>query len=449
MWSLVLLVIPPGRGDVYNYVEQGWLVLQGLDPTVVPSGSVAGPYAGWGGAWTGTTVAYPPVGLALQAAVVWASAGSAWLALVLMRLLCVVAVVGLWLALPRLADLFGVSGRQAGWAVGLNPMIWVHGVAGIHLDMVAVTLAAAALCLLVPVAIRLGGATRHGSVAGLVRQAVLGTLLALMAVGIKPQAALALCFVVPFALTRGRSWRLRQLAQAVASALVVAVLVGAVAALSRVSPFGARWTSATGDPSWASSSWWSIWADVAGRAGGAPAMLHEALAPQALLWCSLAAVMVLLVVVLSVRLPEAAMFGALTLLVVCTIGPAGRPWYLLPAVLGLGLLRWAPTRQAIVTVLVLVAFSGEMFGTMSYLGRQAWSWGLAASLAVTIASVCATRRDVDADLQAIDAATGAWQDRDDDGAAYVERLRSGRLDEASAPSSRSGAGMRPSHRKRK
>lgn len=40
-------------------------------------------------------------------------------------------------------------------------------------------------------------------------------------------------------------------------------------------------------------------------------------------------------------------------------------------------------------------------------------------------------RDADADLQAIDAAFGAWSDRDFDGEAYVEGLRSGhRLNDA-------------------
>jgi hypothetical protein len=35
------------------------------------------------------------------------------------------------------------------------------------------------------------------------------------------------------------------------------------------------------------------------------------------------------------------------------------------------------------------------------------------------------QRSVEADLAAIDAAFGAWKDRDFDGAEYVERLRSG------------------------
>ncbi|MGH8898019.1 MAG: ribbon-helix-helix protein, CopG family [Egibacteraceae bacterium] len=38
-------------------------------------------------------------------------------------------------------------------------------------------------------------------------------------------------------------------------------------------------------------------------------------------------------------------------------------------------------------------------------------------------------RDLDADLEAIQQAAGAWQDRDFDGEEYVERLRPGRRPE--------------------
>lgn len=50
-----------------------------------------------------------------------------------------------------------------------------------------------------------------------------------------------------------------------------------------------------------------------------------------------------------------------------------------------------------------------------------------------VTEVYGPRRDVDADLQAIDDACGAWTDRDFDGEMYVEQLRSGdRLREATS-----------------
>lgn len=50
-----------------------------------------------------------------------------------------------------------------------------------------------------------------------------------------------------------------------------------------------------------------------------------------------------------------------------------------------------------------------------------------------VSATYGAQRDAEADLQAIDAAFGAWAERDLDGEAYVEQLRSGgRVDEAAA-----------------
>lgn len=50
-----------------------------------------------------------------------------------------------------------------------------------------------------------------------------------------------------------------------------------------------------------------------------------------------------------------------------------------------------------------------------------------------VTQVYGPQRRLEDDIRAIDEAAGAWQGREEDGAAYVEGLRSGRrLDEASA-----------------
>lgn len=43
-----------------------------------------------------------------------------------------------------------------------------------------------------------------------------------------------------------------------------------------------------------------------------------------------------------------------------------------------------------------------------------------------VSRVYSSRRDADADLRAIEAALGAWDERDIDGEEYVEHLRAGR-----------------------
>jgi hypothetical protein len=50
-----------------------------------------------------------------------------------------------------------------------------------------------------------------------------------------------------------------------------------------------------------------------------------------------------------------------------------------------------------------------------------------------VETVYGSERDIARDLRAIDVAFGSWEERDSDGEAYVDRLRSGgRLDEAVA-----------------
>ncbi|MGO1316405.1 MAG: ribbon-helix-helix protein, CopG family [Cellulomonadaceae bacterium] len=56
---------------------------------------------------------------------------------------------------------------------------------------------------------------------------------------------------------------------------------------------------------------------------------------------------------------------------------------------------------------------------------------VAALIREAVARTYGSGRGVEADVEAIDAATGAWRDRDTDGTKYVQQLRSGdRLQDA-------------------
>ncbi|SNT01485.1 Ribbon-helix-helix protein, copG family [Micrococcales bacterium KH10] len=50
---------------------------------------------------------------------------------------------------------------------------------------------------------------------------------------------------------------------------------------------------------------------------------------------------------------------------------------------------------------------------------------ISALIRTAVAHTYGNQRDIDRDLQAIDASFGAWRDRDFDGAEYVESMRSG------------------------
>lgn len=58
---------------------------------------------------------------------------------------------------------------------------------------------------------------------------------------------------------------------------------------------------------------------------------------------------------------------------------------------------------------------------------------ISALIREAVTTTYGSRRDANADVRAIDAAFGTWNERDIDGETYVERLRSGgRLGEAAA-----------------
>ncbi|WP_422747530.1 polyprenol phosphomannose-dependent alpha 1,6 mannosyltransferase MptB [Mycobacterium sp. WMMD1722] len=137
LWALPLLIAPPMYSkDVYSYLAQSEISLQGLDPYRV------GPATGLGldhvftlsvpSLWRETPAPYGPlflwIGQTISAVtgenIVWA---------VLFHRLVVLLGVGLivW-ATPRLARRCGVAEVSALWLGPCNPLLFMHLVAGIH-----------------------------------------------------------------------------------------------------------------------------------------------------------------------------------------------------------------------------------------------------------------------------------------------------------------------------
>ena len=137
LWVLPLLIAPPMYSkDVYSYLAQSQISLQGLDPYKV------GPASGLGlghvftlsvpSLWRETPAPYGPL-------VLWIGRGLSALtgqnivAAVLCHRLVVLVGVGLivW-ATPRLARRCGVAEVSALWLGAANPLLIMHLVAGIH-----------------------------------------------------------------------------------------------------------------------------------------------------------------------------------------------------------------------------------------------------------------------------------------------------------------------------
>jgi alpha-1,6-mannosyltransferase len=137
LWTLPLLVAPPMYSkDVYSYLAQSQISLEGLDPYRV------GPASGLGlshvftlsvpSLWRDTPAPYGPLFLWIGRGIS-ALTGENIVAAVLCHRVVVLIGVGLivW-ATPRLARRCGVAEVSALWLGAANPLLIMHLVAGIH-----------------------------------------------------------------------------------------------------------------------------------------------------------------------------------------------------------------------------------------------------------------------------------------------------------------------------
>lgn len=137
LWALPLLIAPPMYSkDVYSYLAQSEISLQGNDPYLV------GPSPGLGldhaftlsvpSLWRETPAPYGPLFLWIGRGIS-ALTGENIVEAVLAHRLVVLVGVGLivW-ATPRLARRCGVAEVSALWLGAANPLLFMHLVAGIH-----------------------------------------------------------------------------------------------------------------------------------------------------------------------------------------------------------------------------------------------------------------------------------------------------------------------------
>ena len=127
------MVAPPlYSADVYSYIAQGAMVLEGHDvyevgPSVLDPGGPGGDAAASvGGHWTDTPAPYGPFFLILARGVAWATGGTIVPAVLGMRLIALAALVLIVWALRHLAREHGRSRGAALWLGALNPLLLIH-----------------------------------------------------------------------------------------------------------------------------------------------------------------------------------------------------------------------------------------------------------------------------------------------------------------------------------
>ncbi|MFI2778060.1 polyprenol phosphomannose-dependent alpha 1,6 mannosyltransferase MptB [Streptomyces sp. ALB3] len=140
-WTAPLILAPPlYSADVYSYIAQGAMVLEGHDvyrvgPSVLDPGGPGGDAAASvGGHWTDTPAPYGPFFLVLARGVAWATGGTIVPAVLGMRLIALAALLLIVWALRGLAREHGRGESSALWLGALNPLLLIHVVGGVHND---------------------------------------------------------------------------------------------------------------------------------------------------------------------------------------------------------------------------------------------------------------------------------------------------------------------------
>lgn len=392
-WTLPQLLAL--TGDLFNYVEQGWVVLQGADPTVTPAASLPGPFAGWTGAWEGTTVGYPAGALLISAAIVLIAGADPALSLLLMHVPAVLGVVIAGLCLPTIARAVGVSSPALFGFVILNPVTILELCGAAHNDALALGLAVASIWAAVKL--------RNHPL--LVQVACAGILLALAAT-VKPQAIAFAALLPQFGLLLGvRGNFFKRPAKDYLAGFTVAIIgIAGLAFVGPLSGVGREFLSATGSPGYRSSAPLQVMRIALETALGerfSSSFIGANFDTIALAFAVVATALVLFLA----RVTQPATMLTVFLIAVLIMGPAFRPWYAVWILVPLALAPIGPRIKVPTLAVVLTLALAAKNPQAVYLLNEGFALVLAAAIGAV--TVYATRFEAARQLDPFEPATPA------------------------------------------
>lgn len=178
-WTAPLLAaVPIFSRDVYAYIGQGRLMVEGMNPYTTGISSLSNWYSlGADQAWAQNATPYGPYFLWLEQLVVSVTGASPETSVFLFRLLAVAGVALCAYYVPKLAALHGIDPARALWLSVANPLFLISFVASAHNDALMVGLALA------------------GTYYAATKRPVLGVVLVTASIGIKPITVVLLPFI--------------------------------------------------------------------------------------------------------------------------------------------------------------------------------------------------------------------------------------------------------------
>ncbi|MFE5549953.1 polyprenol phosphomannose-dependent alpha 1,6 mannosyltransferase MptB [Streptomyces sp. NPDC056534] len=372
-WTAPLLLAPPLYSkDVYSYIAQGAMVLEGHDvygggPSVLGPGDLgADAAASVGGHWTDTPAPYGPAFLVLAQLVVRLTGGEIVPAVLGMRLL---ALGALALIVWAVRGLGGGRGGHDGalWLAALNPLLLIHVVGGMHNDGLMIGLMLAGVLL---------------AVRG---RWVLGCVLVGLAMMVKSPAAVALLFI-GVTVARRDGGGLRGLAKGLVLPGLVAGAVAAVATVLAGTGFGwLRTQSVAGTIHTALSVSSDLGLGLGLLLGDDPDPVKAAVQNLGLLAA------VVLILVLAWRAWRGALDPVLglglSLVALVALSPMVQPWYLLWGTAVVAAVAWRERAGQVLAVL-----SAALVYETALDGRTPW-YGFVVAGAVLLAGLVWMRRE--------------------------------------------------------
>ncbi|MBX7454492.1 polyprenol phosphomannose-dependent alpha 1,6 mannosyltransferase MptB [Mycolicibacterium sp. 3033] len=371
VWALPLLIAPPMYSkDVYSYLAQSEISLQGSDPYRV------GPAPGLGldhvftlsvpSLWRETPAPYGPLFLWIGRGISRITGENIVEAVLFHRLMVLLGVGLIVWATPRLARRCGVAEVSALWLGATNPLLFMHLIAGIHNEALMLGLMLAGT----EFALRGISAFPDGSAVGItVRRRwyatamlLAGTVLITMSSQVKLPGLLALGFV---AMALAARWGGTVKAFLMAGSALGAVSLAVMAVIGWASGLGFGWLFTLGTAN-VVRSWMSpptLLALGTGQVGillGLGDHTTAVLGLTRAIGVTLIATIVtwLLFAVLRNRLHPVGGLGV-ALGVTVLLFPVVQPWYLLWAIIPLA--AWATRpgfRAAVIAVTLIVGIFG-------------------------------------------------------------------------------------------
>lgn len=223
----MMLAIPLFSRDVYAYMVQGQMVINGLNPYEEGYSQVSNWFSsGADKLWAQSPTPYGPLFLWLEEWVVWLSGGQQTLSILLFRLVAVAGVVLCIIYVPKLAGLHGINPHRALWLTAANPLFLINFIAAVHNDALMLGLALAGLYYAAS------------------KRPVLGILLVSLSIAVKPVTIIFLPFIGLLWAGRRAGWGRKSLYWLITALIALGVL----AVLGAMNGYGFGWIGAMSTP---------------------------------------------------------------------------------------------------------------------------------------------------------------------------------------------------------